>query len=89
MTLTPEQRSLRARMAAHASWANTSDPQTRTAAARDRFAARFEREVDPDGVLSPAERERRAESARKRYFAQLAYKSASARRAKSGRGKAA
>lgn len=89
MTLSPEQRTLRARMAAHSSWANTGDPQARTAPARDRFAKRFENEVDPDGVLSPEERARRAESARKAYFAQLAYKSAAARRSKSGRGKAA
>jgi hypothetical protein len=32
--LTPAERSLRARMAAHASWANTSDRTARTAAGR-------------------------------------------------------
>lgn len=42
--------------------------------------AKFEREVDPDGILTPAERTRRAESARKAYFARLALKSATARR---------
>ena len=82
--LTPEQRSLRGRLAAHTSWANTQDPKARTAAARDKFAARFEREVDPDGVLAPEERARRAESARKAYFARLAFRSAAARRAKKG-----
>lgn len=40
----------------------------------------FEDEVDPDGVLDPAERARRAEHARKAYFARLALKSAKARR---------
>jgi hypothetical protein len=48
--------------------------------ARQAFLDRFEREVDPDGTLPPAERARRAEHARKAYFAKLALKSAQARR---------
>lgn len=79
MALTPEQRSLRARLASHSSWANTTDPSARTAPARAASNARFEKEVDPDGVLPPAERARRAEHARKAYFARLALKSAQAR----------
>lgn len=78
--MTGEQRSLRARMAAHTSWANTSDPAARTEPARRAFDSRFEREVDPEGVLAPAERARRAESARRAYFHKLAYKSAASRR---------
>ncbi|MGY1695450.1 transposase [Geodermatophilus sp. SYSU D00814] len=39
-----------------------------------------EREVDPDGVLSPAERARRAGHARTAYFTRLALRSAQARR---------
>jgi hypothetical protein len=78
--LTPAERRLRSRSAAHTSWARTSDPQARTAPARAAFLDRFEREVDPDGVLEPAERTRRAEHARKAYFSQLALKSARARR---------
>ena len=58
----------------------THDPKETTKAAREAFMARFEREVDPDGTLSPEERARRAEAARKAYFAQLAHKSAKARR---------
>jgi hypothetical protein len=77
--LTPSQRSLRARMAAHQSWANTRDPSKRTAPARSAFLDRFEREVDPDGTLPRAERARRAESARKAHFTALAYQSARAR----------
>ena len=42
--------------------------------------ARFERQVDPDHLLSPAERQRRAEAAKKAYFLGLALKSARARR---------
>lgn len=43
---------------------------------------RFEREVDPDGILAPDERARRAESKRRAYFQRLALKSAHARRAR-------
>lgn len=55
------------------------DPRETTAAARVAFLARFEREVDERGLLDPAERRRRAESARKAYFTRLALASASAR----------
>lgn len=51
-----------------------------SARARAGFMARFEREVDPDGVLDPAERTDRAEHAKKAYFTRLALKSARARR---------
>jgi hypothetical protein len=76
----PSERSLAARIASHTSWALTSDPPARTAPAREAFDRRFEREVDPDGTLPPSERARRAEHARKAYFARLALASAKARR---------
>lgn len=85
VTDTPELRSLRARMAAHESWAHTEDRTARTDAARAAFFARFEREVDPDGVLGPQERHRRALSARKAYYARLAYRSAQSRARRRGR----
>jgi hypothetical protein len=72
--------SLRARIAAYSKWAQTPDASSATAPARRAFASRFEREVDPDGALPAAERERRAAAARKAYFTRLAYKSAKARR---------
>jgi len=78
--LTPEQRSLRAKIASHESWARTADPSDRTAPARRAFADKFQREVDPDGVLSPDDRARRAEHARKAYYARLALASVRARR---------
>jgi hypothetical protein len=56
------------------------DAREVTRAARAAFSDRFEREVDPDGVLDPAERARRADMARKAYFTRLALKSAQARR---------
>ncbi|GHF83441.1 hypothetical protein FHX82_006466 [Amycolatopsis bartoniae] len=54
--LTPEQRRLRAQIAAHVSWANTQDRAARTAAARKAAVDRFHKQVDPEGKLSPQER---------------------------------
>lgn len=62
--LTPEQRTLRSRVAAYRLHAS-HDPKETTKKAREAFAARFEREVDPDGILSSEERARRAEAARR------------------------
>ena len=78
----PDERSLRARLAAHTSWAKTPDPASRTAKARKVAMDRFEREVDPDGTLPPAERVRRAEHAKKAYFTRIALESARVRRIK-------
>lgn len=91
---TTSDRALIARIAAHTSWANTTDPSARTApgraAAHAAMLTRFEREVDPDSVLTPAERARRAEHAKKAYFSRLALRSAqSRRRAKEARRAAA
>lgn len=73
------EQSLRGRIGAHVQHAR-HDPRATTAAGRAAFLARFEREVDPMGVLDPAERKRRAHHARSAYFARLALKSAQARR---------
>jgi hypothetical protein len=78
--LTPEQRAMRASIAAHVQWAKESDPTARTERARRAFLARFEREADPDGVLDPAERARRAEHLRRAYFTRLALASSRARK---------
>lgn len=77
--LTPEQRAMRARIGAHQSWANTADRKARVAPARRGFMERFEKQVDPDGVLDPAERRRRADSALKAHMTQLALKSVKSR----------
>ncbi len=74
--------SLQASIAAHISWARTEDRTARTAPARRAAEARFEKLVDPDGVLTPEERAKRAESARKAHFRMMALKSARVRRAK-------
>lgn len=76
----PSQRVLHARLAAHALHAQVADPAAHTAPARAAFLSRFEREVDPDGTLPPADRARRAEHAKKAYFLRLALASAKARR---------
>src|SRR5688572_10023148 len=74
-----DDRALRARMAAHLLHAKRTDPAAHTAAARAAFLSRFEREVDPDAVLDPQERARRAEHAKKAYFLRLALASSKAR----------
>jgi hypothetical protein len=79
----PADRSRRARLAAHSLHAQR-DSRELTKPAREAFAAKFLREVDPDGVLDPAERSRRAEHAMKAHFLRLAIKSAAARRARAG-----
>jgi hypothetical protein len=79
--LSPQLRSQRARIAAHALHA-THDSRETTKAGRDAFMAPFEREVDPEGLLPGAERQRRAAHARKAYFSKLAFLSAKARRRK-------
>ncbi len=83
MSLSPSERSLRARLAAHTLHSRV-DPTQHTAPARKAFLERFEREVDPDGKLDPADRARRADHARKAYFAGLSLKSAQARRKAKG-----
>ena len=80
MSRTPTERKLIGQIAAHHSWAHTADRAARTAPARKAALDRFERDVDPEGVLTPAQRALRAANARKAYFSQLALKSAQARR---------
>jgi hypothetical protein len=58
----------------------TEDRPARTANGRRQFLDRFERQVDPDGVLDPRQRAIRADHARKAYFTRLALRSAQARR---------
>jgi hypothetical protein len=81
LSLSPEQRSLRAFLAAHAMHSKNDSRET-TKNGRAKFDERFLNEVDPDHVLPEAERLRRAGHARKAYFARLALKSAMARRKK-------
>jgi hypothetical protein len=56
------------------------DTRTTTSKARQTFQASFEAKVDPDGILAPAERARRAEAARNEYYARLSAAGVKARR---------
>ena len=76
--------SMRGRIGAHSLHARY-DPRKTTAAARAAFLDRFEREADPDGVLDPSERARRARHLRAAYFARLALRSAQVRRRRAQR----
>lgn len=80
MALTPAERRMRSQLGAHAQWARTTDRTARTVAARAGYYRRFENEVDPDRVLDPAERAKRAENARQAHMLKLALASAKARR---------
>ncbi len=79
--LTPAERSLWARAAAYRLH-SLYDSRELTANARAAFQDRFASQVDPDGTLPEAERQRRAECARKAYYTALAAKSARARRSR-------
>jgi len=78
--LTPGERKLVGAIGSNESWARTPDRAARTEPARRAALERFEREVDPDNELTPAERAKRAEFARRAYFQRLTFKSAQARR---------
>ena len=80
MSTSDTDRALIARIASHASWARTEDRTARTAPARAGLMEKFRQQVDPDGVLDPGERERRAESARRAFYLDMARKSAAKRR---------
>jgi hypothetical protein len=78
-----QDRSLRARLAAHTSWANTLDPQSRTAKARAAANDRFEkqaRELHPDATDEQIARV--AAHLKSAHAQRMALASAKARRAK-------
>jgi hypothetical protein len=81
-SLTPQERSLRASAAAHTlhSKVDSREHLLPALAASPARLAYFERQVDPHGVLSEAERARRAEHARSAYYADLTRQSIAARR---------
>jgi hypothetical protein len=79
----PQERTLRASLAAHTSWANTLDPASRTAKARAAANGRFEqqaREKHPNA--SEEQIARVAEHLKSAHFRRLALAAARARRAK-------
>lgn len=76
MTLTPEQRTLRAQVAAYRLHAQG---KTNTGPARKAFDDRFLNEVDPERTLPEDVRNRRAKAAKSAYFKSIALKSSVAR----------
>ncbi len=72
-----QDRKLAAIIAAHQSWANTTDRTKRTAGGRAAFEAKFLAKADGDPI--------RAEHLRKAHYARMALASAKARRERGGR----
>jgi RHS repeat-associated protein len=69
--MTPEQRRLRAKIAANARWSRPMARADQADAARSAILARLEREVDPAGTLSPDERTVLVRAAARRLSAEL------------------
>ena len=69
--MTPEQRRLRARIAANARWSRPMARTDQAVAARAAILARLERQVDPAGSLTPEERAALVRSAGRRLGAEL------------------
>ncbi len=82
--LTPAERSLRASLAAHTRWAGTPTADRRRQADRGQAAllAKFAAQVDPDGRLTPNERDKLARNAYQAHMKRLALASSRARRTK-------
>ena len=80
--ISAEMATLRGRIGAHTSWANTADRTARTEPGRQAMRDKFARQVDPDSVLTPTEREFRADHARRAHYSRMAMKSAKVRSAK-------
>ena len=78
--LTPSERHLRAKIAAHISWATTTDRIARTEPGRQGMLRKFANQVDPEQRLPEPERMKRAENLRKAHMQRLAFQSAKARR---------
>ena len=69
--MTPEQRRLRARIAANARWSRPMARADQADAARTAMTTRLEREVDPAGQLQPDQRAALARAAARRLSAEL------------------
>jgi len=83
----PGDLSLLGRLGAYSQHAK-HDVRETTRAARAARDQKFIDEVDPEGTLDPAERDRRVVAARKAYFTRISLLSAEARRNRASKGKA-
>ena len=79
-SMSPAERSLRARTAVHTSWANTADRSARARGGVEGALRKLEDQIDPSRELAPEVRRQRAESLRKARMSDLARLSAKARR---------
>lgn len=80
MSSTPAERSTQAQIAALTRWGTTGDRSAATTAARRGLRARFEREADPDGTLTPDELERRVDALQRAHMLRMSLKAQKARR---------
>jgi hypothetical protein len=80
-TVPTNDRSIIGAIAAHERWAREDQQGRRdgTQAARDAYLSHFEKLVDPDGLLQPDERRRRALNKRKAHMLRLSKMSKEAR----------
>lgn len=77
--LTPEERVLRARIAANTRWAREADRPGATEKARKASNDRFLNQV-PAEITDPAQRAKCAENLRRAFYQKMAYRSAQVRR---------
>ncbi len=75
-----DDRVLIARIAAAERWGRTGDRTAATEPARRGLRAKFEREADPDGMLSAQERTRRADQLMHAHMLRMSRAAARARR---------
>ncbi|ASU81386.1 hypothetical protein CDO52_00300 [Nocardiopsis gilva YIM 90087] len=78
----PKRRKEIARRAAHISWARTPIRAERLAAANTAREASYERDVDPDGVMSEEDRRKAARNDRTAFYLELSRLGVEARRRK-------
>jgi hypothetical protein len=69
--VTPEQRRLRAKIAANARWSRPMARADQADTARSAMIARLERQIDPTGILAPDQRAVLVRAAARRLAAEL------------------
>jgi hypothetical protein len=69
--MTPEQRRLRAQIAANTRWSRPMAREDAADTARSAFYTRLEHQVDPQGKLPPGERDRLVRAAARAFSARL------------------
>jgi hypothetical protein len=72
--LTPEQRTLRAQIAANTRWGKETDRLAATAPGRRAAFAHFEKLADPDGVLPEAQRHEMGKSLQRAHLQRISLK---------------